>query len=122
MELDNRIRNLSQEKYSFDDVIKDLFSDINKKTYETRDFQKSLQKFYPDAKNFVKLYIIEGKDLPLSNSFFDPSKLEWVKIKPENYGVDLKSMTIDKVVSGVNKRALPIKKGLETAKKLFLIK
>lgn len=119
LELDNRIRNLSQEKYSFDDVIKDLFSDINKKTYETRDFQKSLQKFYPDAKNFVKLYIIEGKDLPLSNSFFDPSKkLEWVKIKPENYGVDLKSMTIDKVVSGVNKKSVAYQKGLRNGQKV----
>jgi predicted metalloprotease with PDZ domain len=120
LELDRIIQNSSQGKYSFDDVIKDLFLDKNKQKYETRDFQKSLQKFYPDAKNFVKLYITEGKNLPLSTFFFDETKkLEWVKIKPEEYGIDLKSMTIDKIVSGISKKSVAYQQGLRNGQKII---
>lgn len=120
LELDHKIQLLSKNQYSLDDVIKDLFSHNKNHAITMQDFEDSLKLFYPDAKNFVKLYIKKGKDLTLSSGIFEnTAALQFVKIKPEEYGVDIKSTFINKVVSGLSKETDAYKKGLREGQKVI---
>lgn len=120
LELDTRIQKLSENKYSLDDVIKDVFSDNKNNAITMKDFEDSLKKFYPDAINFIKLYVKNGKDLTLSSNTFDnKAKLYFVTIKPENYGFDLKSTFISKKISGLTKKSNAYKSGLRNGQKLI---
>lgn len=120
LELDAKIQELSENQYSLDDVIKDVFSDNKNHAITMKNFEDSLKIFYPDAKNFVKLYIKNGKDLTLSSSIFEnQSILQFVKIKPEDYGLDIKSTFINKVVAGLSKESDAYKKGLRDGQKVM---
>lgn len=120
MELDHRIQKLSQGKYSLDNVIKDMFSDDNKHEYAQKDFLKALQKYYPDAKNFVKKYITQGEDLSLSASIFEnKTKLHWSNRRPENYGLDLPSTLINKEISGLSDKTEAYKNGLRNGQRVL---
>ena len=119
-ELDNRIQKLSNNQYSLDDVLKNLFSDKKNHAITLKNFEDSLRLFYPDARNFVKLYVKNGEDLPLSPTIFgQEAKLNLVKIKPENYGLDLKSTFINKIVSGVSEKSTAYQKGLRNGQKVI---
>jgi predicted metalloprotease with PDZ domain len=123
IELDKRIKLLSENRYSLDEVIKNLFSDNKNHAITMKDFEDTLKIFYPDAKKFVNLYIKNGNNLPLSSSFLkDAATLQFVKMKPENYGFDIKSTFINKVVAGLAKETDAYKKGMRSGQKVISYK
>ena len=116
----DELQKLSNNQYSLDDVLKNLFSDKKNHAITLKNFEDSLRLFYPDARNFVKLYVKNGEDLPLSPTIFgQEAKLNLVKIKPENYGLDLKSTFINKIVSGVSEKSTAYQKGLRNGQKVI---
>ena len=80
-------------------MIKNLFLENKTSGITLEDFEASLGLFYPEAKDFVRLYIEQGQDLPLSSAIFnDEAKLRHMQIKPEEYGIDIKLTFIDKKI------------------------
>ena len=120
LELDAKIQALSHHRYSLDDVIKNLFLENKTSGITLEDFEASLGLFYPEAKDFVRLYIEQGQDLPLSSAIFnDEAKLRHMQIKPEEYGIDIKLTFIDKKITGLLKTSPAYQQGLRNGQELL---